>query len=447
MKRVLANTLLVFLGIFAVFLCLEITLRITGLFYQNPTPLPGPKDPRQFVILCIGDSFVYGMGAPPEKSFPRQLEEMLNRERLPKRVQVINNGIPGMNIDQIYKRFQKDVDKIHPDLVVFLGGWNCQSQLNGYGAFMKGNTLMARLTDGVYSVRTFKFAKYLIGNVQERRRMRRPVVPARYPWQNPVTLPGESQAAFEQGKKCSDKGDYAGAVEAYNRSIALCPRKNPSYEALARMYELNGKNAEALAYYEKGLREQAPCSPYAYFYIGRRYRDNNNFDKAYEMFSRGFESSALLEVDNWNFGQLVDLYYDPKAHYLRGEIKRYLNGMKSKTTEDFRKTIESLNNKISFKRNINRWKIKGVNDIIDLCQSKKIPVILQDYPEEYEYCCEDIAQKRSVPFVCNFRVFRELLKNTPRDKYFVCDGHCNANGYRVMAQNICAAIINRGLVK
>lgn len=54
-----------------------------------------PKGPGVFRILVLGDSFTYGSGAEAGTTYPRLLEDLLNRDRIKTRFEVINAGVSG----------------------------------------------------------------------------------------------------------------------------------------------------------------------------------------------------------------------------------------------------------------------------------------------------------------------------------------------------------------
>jgi len=63
-------------------------------------------------IVALGDSFVFGFGVQDSKTFPAALElQDASRE-------VLNLGVPGYGIDQIYLSYREIARKYHPDIVL-----------------------------------------------------------------------------------------------------------------------------------------------------------------------------------------------------------------------------------------------------------------------------------------------------------------------------------------
>lgn len=68
----------------------------------------------------------------------------------------------------------------------------------------------------------------------------------------------------ESGARCAERGDYAPAVEQYQRALSIDPWREASHQALMRLYALNGDRAAALEQYEKcarALREGLNIEP------------------------------------------------------------------------------------------------------------------------------------------------------------------------------------------
>ncbi|MEW6778247.1 MAG: SGNH/GDSL hydrolase family protein, partial [Bdellovibrionota bacterium] len=84
---------------------------------------------KGFRVLCLGDSVTFGYARP----YPEILEAGL-RVRLPgEETQVINAGVPGYSIRQLSVWFEEELEKLNPDAVVLLTGWNdAKDYVRGY---------------------------------------------------------------------------------------------------------------------------------------------------------------------------------------------------------------------------------------------------------------------------------------------------------------------------
>jgi len=72
-----------------------------------------PKKPAGVIRLAVlGDSFPFGFGVQDGETFSSLIEsQMLNRE-------VLNLGVPGYGMDQIYLSYREIARKYHPDIVL-----------------------------------------------------------------------------------------------------------------------------------------------------------------------------------------------------------------------------------------------------------------------------------------------------------------------------------------
>src|SRR5262245_3957510 len=75
-------------------------------------------------IVCLGDSFTYGLGAATAQgSYPAQLQEQLNA-RAPGRFDVINRGWPGNNSADLLGHVDAVLQEYAPNLVCIMVGMN-----------------------------------------------------------------------------------------------------------------------------------------------------------------------------------------------------------------------------------------------------------------------------------------------------------------------------------
>ncbi len=107
-------------------LLLELTLQAgylaLWLWYPRHADLAVRAGDR--VVLCIGDSYTYGMGASTRAaSYPAQLERIL-REELADRWCVVNDGWPGRASREALQRLDDNLRRYRPELVYVIIGTN-----------------------------------------------------------------------------------------------------------------------------------------------------------------------------------------------------------------------------------------------------------------------------------------------------------------------------------
>lgn len=67
----------------------------------------------------IGDSFAFGLGVGAEDTIAVALENALGA-KLERRVEVLNFGIPGLNVEEIVDQYQSFASRWSPDVVLYL---------------------------------------------------------------------------------------------------------------------------------------------------------------------------------------------------------------------------------------------------------------------------------------------------------------------------------------
>ncbi|MDD2344615.1 MAG: GDSL-type esterase/lipase family protein [Bacteroidales bacterium] len=139
-----------------IFFFIEIFLRIFGFFYSDESRLfYHSENDRRYTILCIGDSYTYGIGAIPDKSYPHQLKSIIE-QNYGIDASVINAGVCAGNTTQMLENIQDLLLKHNPDVVVMLFGMANSWNYYGYSA-----------SDSfLYRIRTYKLVKRIIQNIE-----------------------------------------------------------------------------------------------------------------------------------------------------------------------------------------------------------------------------------------------------------------------------------------
>ena len=121
LKRVFLQLIKISALLLAVFLALEGALAFYGYVfsYYAQGRVTEPRDKNKIIIFCEGDAFTWGLGG---KSYPQQLEEMLNARAGRDIFQVINNGVPDKSVGQSAREMPALFRQYRPDAVILLSG-------------------------------------------------------------------------------------------------------------------------------------------------------------------------------------------------------------------------------------------------------------------------------------------------------------------------------------
>ena len=409
------------LGLLTFLALLEIALRLLGAT-QRVALDPPRRQPGDYVVLCLGDSHTYGNGAPPDKSYPRQLEDLLNKAGGGRRFVILNAGVPGHNTAQILADLPAQLAAVRPDLVILLAGMANSWNLKGYHARRRGPSWGAAVLDGLYRVRVFKLAKLLALDL-----LRRPEAAATGPGQRPRQegVPGpkgerekmrRANILLEECMALREAGAFAEAAERCRRAVALDPRDKNAHGCLGLSLKYAGRHREAIRAFMRGV-ETDPDS-----------RDQLNYA---------------------NYGELVGLYFSGGDPAARREIAEFLEKLATARGGDSlaREMLEMVRDgNFRHRESISAWIADDLGRIIALCRREGAQVMMQSYPRNHGIMNREVAGSLSVPFVDHTVVFSPLLARGREEEYMAPDGHCNARGYGLMAEGLRRKMAELGML-
>ncbi|MBK8977870.1 MAG: hypothetical protein IPM29_18335 [Planctomycetes bacterium] len=105
-------------------LALQLLALVAGGLFGRRELAVGDRHPDDRVVLCVGDSFTFGMGASsPAAAYPAQLEARLQRELGP-RWHVVNGGTPGFDSLAVATGLDQQLAEHRPDVVCVMVGIN-----------------------------------------------------------------------------------------------------------------------------------------------------------------------------------------------------------------------------------------------------------------------------------------------------------------------------------
>lgn len=174
-KKHLKRMTPLFIYIVCVLAVAELSLRVIGYIqYRKPIANKISRE-NDYIIVCIGDSFTYGLGVEKNDSYPTQLEKLLNSNIISRHFKVFNFGVPGSNSSMHLGYFTELIrGQVRPDLVIILTGandsWNfaksnIEKVMQNQSAFSKlGTKIITFFAD----FRIYKMVKLIIVNLTRR---------------------------------------------------------------------------------------------------------------------------------------------------------------------------------------------------------------------------------------------------------------------------------------
>lgn len=175
----------------------EVEYRINREGLRGPeTTLEKPAGTARVAVL--GDSIAFGYWVAESDAFPRQLEAMLAEVRgAGRRVEVLNLGVPGYNLDQEIERLRTKGLELSPDVVIVAF---CLNDLEGIFSYElglvqdraeRGHSALGRIREELLAHSLlFSWIEYRVSELQARREFVRA--------KNPLAGPLYEQAVSQQ---------------------------------------------------------------------------------------------------------------------------------------------------------------------------------------------------------------------------------------------------------
>jgi lysophospholipase L1-like esterase len=380
-------------GLLVGLLLTEIGLRLLGLLLSPPAP-PEPEAGGARV-LCVGDSFVYGLGSEDRRGFPEHLQDLLSPRGASGGAAVFNRGVPGYNSSQAANAFENELDAIRPSLVILLvghnNGWNFNDlHLEGLDA---GPLFRAmRALGGLRSVRLLQLV----------RRWERPHL-ASVPQEGGRRDP-ETEAWLRSQDRALKAEKFAREKASLEAALTRSPDDVWAMVGLAKLAEAEGARDASDAWMAKA-----------------RATDAAEVERVLE---------GLGRVDGWHEAQRArggDTYLerrDADLVKLRNAVGRGRD-LSSRIERQRLLLDEVLRRDLLY--------------MAGLARGRGARVVVSGYPNDKHanLVLDATAREMDAPFVDQRADFdTRLAAGTPPGRLFVLDGHCTSEGYRRMAENL-----------
>lgn len=465
------KALLVFFGVLLLLFTLEITLRLSGLVYakmggRKVTTSSGIADsPTRFTVLCLGDSYTYGLGTTFENSYPSQLEKILECRKPNESFLVINQGSPGGNTHRIESIFKDSLRKNKPHVAIVMAGHNNSWNVEGESEFFLP-TPINKLIAGFRGLRVYKLiilimrglqnkiaglsATSRINDVQgkENKHVPGPSTQECGQFYNPkqqVYVPqGEWDNLYKSIVEYRRLSQASLAISSIKKALDKYPGSCQLEKELIGLLRQTGENDAAIAYANRVINN---CC------IDQGDRGYIHLELLYAYRAKKSWLAARKEID-------LLLKNTPAIGEVFAELQALSNkesGMSfEKEAKDVRKLIEQLYgstmvatfDRLEYlarhKDNLEKMIWEDLVRIEATARGNGITLVLMTYP------CSTLANEVIKKFALNNRITlvdNELIFNsTPqKEKLFVADKHCNADGYKLIAENIYAALNQTGV--
>ena len=474
-KNLKRKFITLFISLFIVILLLEIALRIAGIIHlksaASDEKLLTTGKNVHYTILCLGDSFTDGIGASQGKDYPNQLENLLNSRAEGKIIRVINGGIPGDNAAQVLNKLQRNIDIAKPCFIILLVGCNSWHNYYGYYAYLKKKNVCVQFFRCLHKIRIYELAKFLYFAMEKKREKYlsakevKNIQNIKGDFKNQDLIYKNSQSNLKDGWTHVAEKNYKEAIKWFKEGVKAMPKNSSNYYGVGEVYKNQGKYEQAIKWFKEGIKlepkggvgycgigwsyseqqkngearkwfrkgiKAAPKEGGCYYGLGFVYQKQGKYEEAIKWFKEGVKADP---GDKGNYrGIVYSLKFIPGEQKRYDEVLKFFNELAQKDNPGALSYVK-LMEKSNVDKAVMLWFKSDLTKIIKICQNKKIKIILQNYPspDKANEIIEKLARDYFLPFVNNYQIFSELRN---RKDFFVPDGHCNAKGYGVMAENV-----------
>lgn len=223
------------------------------------------------------------------------------------------------------------------------------------------------------------------------------------------------------------------AADYFNKVLLINPMNANAYNKLAHILREQGQFKKAMKCSIKILNMNTANEDVrqaAYLQLLCLYQPRKKYDERIEKILR--RNIFYADFEN----SVIEIY--------KKEISKDLN-IEGSLAKDI--SNEKAQNKLSNIRKELIEKIMRCNleEIARIAEAHKIKLIFCSYPE-YKFPAvvrmEEAAKRLGLVYIDLVPTFKDIISRESRDKYFVPDGHCTSNGYKIMANVIADRILS-----
>ena len=457
MKKMWKRLVVVISAVFITIIILEIFLRVTATIWiystrRNPDlesmSINGSKNRNEKVVVCYGDSFTFGVGGLPDRTYPDHLQKMLKEIQGNNEVVVINRGMSAYNSARILAvvKEERDLERYSPDVVIIMLGDQNYWDLWGFNLGEKRYILKGKIQNLLYRIRVFRLVKLLIKNIREVMFRYNSNKKQKFAALEESTGNVNKEKKIEKNiKEICDRGDKFLAQGAINKGIncfkealKLATGKRSLsyvYYSLGYTYTSLKKYNKAIEYFIKGIKTD-PAFSINYRGLGYAYEYSGEYSSALIHFKTALEKNPF---DYESCRGFVDMCIRlDRRDYGIAILKKFM-----KYNPALKNFIGVLESKNDFEKVIDIWLERDLCELVKICQQKGCKVIIMNYPypATANHVLEKVAKKMHLVFVDNYAIFKDkwLLYSSglvSGAEFYSLDGHCNSKGYELIAQNI-----------
>jgi hypothetical protein len=239
---------------------------------------PLAKSKSEYRIICVGNSFTEGIGAPQDSTWPKLLEDNLNHKSN-RRISVFNAGISGTDPFFEYILLKEKMLVYHPDLVLLGLGSTDLAQYGIRGGFERFTP------DGIRYRKAPKWEKLYAASYIARVLVKEALNLGKN-FMTPAEFKADSIKAITETEKCIRKFEILATNEHFNLAYIFIDEGPTAYAPLIKkMKQEKETRVIDLSDYSRNVEKIDETKRKAYFWPV----DGHCNSRGYAMFARGVE--------------------------------------------------------------------------------------------------------------------------------------------------------------
>jgi lysophospholipase L1-like esterase len=490
MKHIRQKLSVLVIGIMAATILLEAGIRMAGAFYMKGRK-PVAESNRiagkdAYTLLCLGNSWTFGVGAPPGESYPDHLKRMLQYVFKKKDIRVINAGVGGLNSAEMLYRLQPQIENFKPDIIILRTGSPNSSNYTRYSQYLERENrlknpfynIILQCSDGLYNKsRVYR----LIHRLSCERAGK-----ARLAWNN-IRRKIKDKSCRDSVQDSLGHNMHKARNRLYEklqseRGYAQAIKLSQRLEELMHIF-VAGENVtmavadaeveQAITWFERALKYKQDNTYYC-MALGNIYTFRKEHKKAAEWLIKSILIDPTFRYeDNEEYpinGSyiLLNSIYDMTVDLEAKNIIEEFIAEFQKTNPDSSNFFLRMNPKLLYRNDLAEWIASDIDEIVRIIKYNNIDLIIHSYPPPFGYpmwendpmvLASEILRSKAielgVPFVDHERLFSEMYaQGCNQEDYHekiagktIQGGHFNEKGYETMAGFVYDKIIEEGFIK
>ncbi len=405
--RLVGRSILIVAGVALALLIAELTLWVAASFVDREQPVAAGSEALD--VLCVGDSYTYGLGSEDGRGYPEHLQELLDQAWGEGAALVHNRGRPGQNSSQALDTLPEQLAALAPEVVVILVGHNNGWNYNDLHLEPGEATVTSKARGLLGRSRLVRLLRLAVGwDLGEAER----TADAARAQGTPGMAPDhQAEDWFRWQSKAEKEAKHHREKAQWEAVLAEHPDDVLALLALAELAKDKRRHEEHQVLLERA-REVDP-----------------------QTVTHLQESKAAIEA--WHRDQRArgdDRYLErnPRA---RAQVWTALGG----TPDDAREGL--MDRQQTLLDDVLGRDLEGMTELVRAQGGLPILMGYASSTKRANPVLEATARQLEVPYLDHRSHFDTLVaQGTPLADLFVLDGHCTSEGYRVMAEAVAEAI-------